>query len=116
MFANVSVRRLRHEMIEYAQFSGAQLRVRDFTKCCIDLKRFRCLRRWGRKVFGDLCGAYRVGDSGMSLPAQFDIPEIGALVSTKLHLIIYASLSCTKISADEQSFGARNHDVVTTSE
>jgi hypothetical protein len=29
---------------------------------------------------GDICGAYRVGDGGVGLPVEFDVPEIRALV------------------------------------
>jgi len=60
----------------------------------------------------------------MGLSAQLDFFEVRALVfflsNRNLHrecgLIIWVAMICTKISADEQSFGVQNHDVVTTPE
>ena len=66
-------------------------------------------------------GASPVGNGRVGLLAGIDVREIFALVfllisSTVGRLMTCAALHCTKISADEHSFGARNHDVVTTLE
>ena len=66
-------------------------------------------------------GAGPVGNGGVGLLAGIDVREVYALVfllssSTVGRLMTGAALHCTKISADEHSFGARNHDLVTTLE